>query len=726
MTAPTCPAGLNLENLRIQLTRQTALLTTGFGIAAIWTMLPEEPFPMTRASLPAALATLGVAVFLLLRVSPGGARHLLVWGLTGALVAAMALFETPWLPVLALTLPFISSLLVKGGGLLTTGVVASSTIYLHAMGARSYALPLLLIGLGFGTALAWAATGTLYTALEWAWTMQRRADDLLAVSRDRQGELNKALKSLQLSTSLLQHTQQELIVARRQAEEARRQKERFAASVSHELRTPLSIILGFSELIYVSPEIYGEMHWPPKLRQAVYQIYRNSRHLLELIDDLLDLSRLEIVGFTLDKEPTSIETLVREAAEIGRDFFQGRKVTLEVSIEEELPLLEVDRTRIRQVLLNLLNNAARHTQEGTVRVDARRADGEVIVAVSDTGPGIPPESRERIFDEFYQVDGSVHHKRGGFGLGLAICRRFMEAHGGRIWVESEEGRGSSFFLALPIPGHGVPISSLRVDRPLEPSHWHARPSLLVVDRDPTVATLLRRHLPRYDVISVEDADALRDAMALYHPQAVIHNVPPDSPSCREAIDHISVPVIECSLPSHAWIASEFGVSACLTKPITMQHLLQAIGRVGHVRDVLIVDDDRGFCQLVEQMLTASGRSFSVRHAYDGAEGLRAIEERRPDLVLLDLIMPDLDGFHVLESMRQEPELADLPVVLLTAAGHLDDVLERRGTYLAVRDAGGLSLATVLRCLRCIVDAFGSPERPGDAAPEGLSHDAQLT
>jgi signal transduction histidine kinase/CheY-like chemotaxis protein len=709
-------AEINLEDLRSQLAGRLAVALMVASLALLWVNWPQESFPFFGAIPLAALIGIGWGVRKLVNVRPALARHLLVWSLTAGLLAAMWLFSDPWLPFLGLPLTFVSALLVSGGQFATAGATAALAAWLARSGARPYPLLQLLVTQALAVALAWEAVRTLYTALGWAWTMQQRADHLLELSRDRQGELSNALKSVDLANTVLRRTQRELISARRQAEEARLMKEQFAANISHELRTPLNLILGFSEVMYLSPEIYGDLRWPATLRQDVYQIYRSSRHLLEMIDDVLDLSRFEIAGFTLNREPTPLEPLLHDAAELAQDLFRGRPVHLELEIGPDLPPPEIDRTRVRQVLLNLLNNAARFTEEGVVRVEARRADGEIVISVSDTGPGISVDELSHIFEEFYQVDRSLRRRHGGAGLGLAISKHFVEAHDGRIWAESQEGAGSTFYFALPIPGQYVPLSRLRVDRPLEPQESEVRPPILVIDPDPAVADLVRRHIEEYEVMQVEDVDRLADEVTLHHPQAVVWNVPPGNRANRAEIPALPAPCIECSLPSQAWLAGDLEVSACLTKPITAAQLLQQIKQLGHVQDVLVVDDDRGFCQLVERMLGTTGQPFNVRRAYDGREGLRAMRGRRPDLLLLDLIMPGADGFQVLDEMRQDSEIADVPVILLTATSYAEDALQQYSNQMVIHRPDGLYPAEVLSCLRAVVGVL-EPRYDERSVPE---------
>lgn len=718
MTTIEYGSDINLEELRGELVARLAVMTIIStylgGVVAMIPVLRKEPYPFTSLGLLVALLGLGISVRVLVSFSPGLARHLLVWGLTAALLMSMGLFSEPWLPFAGLMLTLVCAMLVSGSGFVTGVIVAAFAAWLVYSGVRAYPLVGLLSTLALSTVLAWLVVRTLYTALGWAWTMQQRADHLLELARDRQGELANVLKSLDMNNAILRRTQRELIAARKQAEEARVMKEQFAANVSHELRTPLNLILGFSEMMYLSPQVYMR-DWPPTLRRDVYQIYRSSRHLLEMIDDVLDLSRFEIAGFTLHKEMISLESLLRSAAEIAGDIFRGRPVRLEVEIAEDLPILDLDATRIRQVLLNLLSNAQRFTSEGVVQVTARVIDGEVVVSVSDTGTGIPADKLPHLFDEFYQVDRSLQRRHGGAGLGLAISKRFVEAHDGRIWAESEEGVGSTFSFALPIPGEHVSVSRLREGRPLESSP-EARPPILVVDPDPTVADLVARYIEEYHVIPVEQAGSLAEEIALYHPQAVVCNVPPGGTSGCGAIFSGSVPFFECSLPSRAWVADDLAVAACLTKPITAEELLREIERLEAVHDVLVVDDDRGFCQLVERILDSARRDFVVRRAYSGESGLQALKAQRPDLLLLDLIMPGIDGFQVLDEMRERHDLRGVPVVLLTATTLAEDALAQRPGQMLIYRPEGLRPVEALRCLRAVIGVL-EPHYDERSVPE---------
>jgi CheY-like chemotaxis protein len=325
--------------------------------------------------------------------------------------------------------------------------------------------------------------------------------------------------------------------------------------------------------------------------------------------------------------------------------------------------------------------------------------------VSDTGPGIPADKLVHVFNEFYQVDHSLHRQHGGAGLGLAISQHFVEAHDGRIWAESLEGVGSTFTFALPVPNQPMPVPRLHMTPLAEPS-CNGRPSpILVVDPDREMIELVRRHLDEHEVIQVENGVQLPKAITLHHPQAVIYNVLPGERAQVDDSPCDSVPIIECSLPSRAWGRDHLAITGYLNKPITAERLLEEIRRVGPVRDVLIVDDERGFCQLMERILRSSGDQFQVRQAYGGEKGLQALRMRRPDLLLLDLMMPDLDGLQVLEEMRRDPELANVPVVLLTGRSYWEDVLAQRSSQIVIHRPEGLRPPEVLRCLRAVVDVL---------------------
>lgn len=709
---------VNLDDLRNELTGRLTFLLIGASGLALWLTLARKPFPLAAFLMFAILLGLGLAAQAWAETRPVLARYALVWGQTGGLLLAMGLFPAVWLPFSGLLLIFANAVLVRAGDIITAGLIAVVAAGLVIQGGRAYPLLDLVLILAVGVVVVRLVVNTLYTTLQWTQNMQQRADQLLHEVRNHRAELSRALKSSEVANSLLRRTQRELIAARRQADEARRMKEQFAANISHELRTPLNLVLGFSEVMHLSPEVYDQANWSPTLRRDIYQIYRSSRHLVDMIDDILDLSRFETAEFVLNKELTPLGPLLEDTGAIAADLFRGRNIRFETDIAPDLPALEIDRTRIRQVLLNLLNNARRFTREGLVRLAARISDKEVRISVSDTGSGIPADKLPYVFNEFFQVDLSLRRSHQGAGLGLAISKRFVQMHGGSIWVESQEGAGSTFHFTLPILSSYLPAAAAGAIEPGPEEKPAAR--LLVVDPDPRVMALVRRHLNQaYEIIQVPRPGQLADAVDLHHPRAVVYNVPPGEQ--RQPLAHPSltmpVPVIECSLPSQAWLADHLAVVACLTKPILAENLRQTIAGLGPVSDILIVDDDRGFAQLVQRILETSGRSFNIRRAYDGEEGLLAMNIQPPDLVLLDLIMPGIDGFQVLDEMQRKPELGQVPVVLLTATSFAEDALSRGDNPVTVCRPGGLRPAEVLACMQAVIEVL-EPHYDEKSIPDG--------
>jgi signal transduction histidine kinase/CheY-like chemotaxis protein len=694
----------NLEDLRKQLTLRLVLLL--LATAQLIILFYDSPvsFPVGMVAFWFSLTALGVAVLWLRSDHHTLARQLLVWGSVAEVILAMWLFPQSWLPYVGVLLIFSNSLMVKWSEFATAVLVFLAAFLLHAYSpSHSYDMVPLLGMLVLAVAIAALAVRTLYTTLDWVWQMNEQSKDLLMTTRNQQVELRSLVKSLRIVNDIRERTEQELMIAHKEAQKARQLKEQFAANISHELRTPLSIILGFSEVMYLSPEVYGPEPLPPTLMRDVAQIYRNSRHLLDMIDDILDLSRFEMVGFTLKKESTNLTNLINEATTIvGNLFEKSEDVALVVNVAPDLPLIDIDQTRIRQVLLNLLNNAHRFTDVGSVTLSAAQKDNDILVQVKDTGPGISEEDAAAVFTEFYQVDYSLSRSHGGAGLGLAICQRFVEAHDGHIWVESEEGFGSTFFFTLPVDLRQVDHTSLYRSPAPEPQTKPIQPCLLLVESDQQVSSLVARHLDEYEVVVVEDTAELPAQAELRHPLAVVYNVQPGQQADSAACAGITAPIVECSLPSQAWMASSLGAVASLTKPINFEKLHEYIAQLAPIQHVLIIDDNPGVCQLVKRQLEGENGRYDIQIAYEGRTGLNAMQQQRPDLIILDLMMPEVDGFEVMEAMQTDPELSDVPIILLTATTYIEDTLAQYGNQVKIVQATPWHPAETLRFLKSVL------------------------
>lgn len=654
-----------LEDIRSRLVWRLSILLTGFGIVATWYVLVRRDLPFAAAGIPLCFVVFSRIVQIILNKNPALSRYIFVWGMAAHLTAVLLVFNDPLLPYVAVPTIFISAMLIRNGGLLSTMFFVAAAALLNLAGIRSYPLFELTVVLTLAASASWVSAYTLYSVVHWYSTARLHSQQLLETTRNHRAELTQALKSLQLAYETQKHIQLELVWARKHAEDAQRLKEQFAANISHELWTPLNLILGFSEVMYLSPEVYGDMTWAPGLRRDIYQIYRNSQHLLGLIGDILDLSRFEMTGFNIAPEPTSLVPFLKDTLEIVANSIQGRALRCELSIQDDLPIIEIDCTRIRQVILNLLNNACRFAEAGVIELAAQWTEQEVVISVRDTGPGIPADKLPHLFDEFYQANPSLTRTRGGAGLGLAISKRFVEAHGGRIWAESEEGVGTCLSFSLPVIErlHEVqhPHSG---DPPTSPSASHQ--CVLVLGADSGIIPPLERCLKHCEVIQVSDSRDLLDMILIYHPKMIIYNRRPGQPpSASQTLVDTGVPIIECMLPTNADTPQEFSVHAYLTQPINSQTLFDEIDRIGGAHNVLIAFADRSFALLIERMLEAGDTGFEIHRVYDYEDGRVALQVHCPDLVMLDTIAPQTDGRRFLEYMRTHPDFESLPVMVLT-------------------------------------------------------------
>ncbi len=704
----------SLDELRRSLTWHTALVLIGVGILGAWYLSVRREIPLTGAGLLCLVALLGRAILVVADKRSTLARYILVWGVVALLATGMIVFSDPWVPALGVLIIYTSAVLINHSGVLIAIGLTGLATGLNLTASRGYPLLELAVLLSLSAVLSWLSARTLFTAIHWYRAMEARSVQLLEATRDHRAELSQALKSLESAYETQKRIQLDLIWARREAEDARRLKEQFAANISHELRTPLNLILGFSEVMYLSPEVYGDMDWPPILRRDVHQVYRSSQHLLALIDDVLDLSRIDMIGFNLNVESVELGPLLHDTLDTAQGLVRGRPLELMLTLPLDLPTVEIDRTRIRQVILNLLSNACSFTKTGRIELSACYVNYEIHISVRDTGTGIPKDKLPYLFDEFYQVDHSLQRRHGGSGLGLAISKRFVEAHGGRIWVQSEEGVGSQFTFTLPILGrYLLELQTERTDAPLVSSE-RTRPNLLAVETDATALSMLRRYIKDCDVIPVPNPHKLHEMSLKYNPRAIIHNVKPERSSAMVRLN-ATVPIIECSLPSLAWSAEDLKIAGFMNKPITAQALLDEIERIGNVSDVLIIDDDRGFALLVERFLQTCSRPFKVRRAYDGVQGFAAIQQQRPDLVLLDLIMPGLDGLGMLSQVHADPDLTNIPIIILTSGSPTGEM--QQASHLIVYYQEGLFPTEILNCVNGIIHSLKPRHISSRATPD---------
>ena len=297
-----------------------------------------------------------------------------------------------------------------------------------------------ILGSLFSGAFGWGVSSNLTSALVSASYHYRQARELLEETRGHRAEISRMLKDQSQTNYQLERLNSMLYEARRRAEEARDDRDRFVMAVSHELRNPLNLILGFSDLMVNSPDTYApRAQWPQGLYEDALEVYRSSTHLMGLINDILDLGKIDAHQMSVFRERADLGQVIREVVQMAGSAFRQKELWLKLDLASDLPPAFVDTTRLRQVLLNLLNNSLRFTEQGGVTIQVEPVDGHLQVLVEDTGSGIAAQDLPKVFDEFRQVGQDSWRRREGAGLGLAISRRFVELMGGEMWVESELG-----------------------------------------------------------------------------------------------------------------------------------------------------------------------------------------------------------------------------------------------------------------------------------------------
>jgi len=562
------------------------------------------------------------------------------------------------------------------------GEIALASVRLLQAGsevARSQA-GFMLLAVCLVVALLQAVSGSARHVAQWAWRYYKDAQASLVEARNRKVELEQALDDLQHANRQIALSNERIAALRQIAEEARRSKETFVARVSHEFRTPLNIIIGMINLMVETPEIY-EGEFPPRALEHLRIVYRNCQHLASMINDVLDLSRADAGRITLHREQVDLAEVIDTSLNVVRPLIEDKGLSWKVELPADLPRVYCDRVRIRQVILNLLSNAARFTERGGIAVHVTHNDGYITIRVSDTGPGISPEDVGRIFEPFYQAS-DIWLTREGSGLGLSISKKFVELHGGRMWVESALGSGTTFFVELPVaepPPHIVrPAGWIKEEwpwierrsRPDLPASLF-KPRVLICDETGDLCPALRRCSDEVEFVEMTDLRAVSGALEDGTISAVIINaVTPERvwPALEEVRKTVAdIPIIGCAYLPRRERALAAGAVDYLIKPLTGSDLGEVLARLDRpIRRVLIVDDDHDTCELLAFFVHTYDATIEITVVENGAQALAAMRARPPDVVLLDVVMPELDGWHVLEMRNRDAALQDIPVIIISA------------------------------------------------------------
>ncbi len=518
--------------------------------------------------------------------------------------------------------------------------------------------PLYSLDLGlddFAELLIFAAMAVLVSSLT---TAQKRAEE-----------------SLRAANEQLAHAVAEAERAREAADAANHTKSAFLANMSHELRTPMNAIIGYSEMLLEEVEDVGQKEFAPDLQK----IRAAGKHLLALINDVLDLSKIEAGKMTLFVEPFDVVTVIREVAATVQPLVEKHGNVLEVACADRCGTMRADLTKVRQTLFNLLSNASKFTEKGTIRLEVARhpADGgdRLTFRVVDSGIGMTPEQLAKLFQPFTQADASTTRAYGGTGLGLAISRRFCRMMGGDISVTSTPGRGSTFTVTLPAEVDATAAEEPAAAAPAPPVPAGAA-TILVIDDDPTVRDLMQRFLGK-EGFAVRTAASGPEGLTLareLRPTGITLDVMMPGMDGWAVLTALkadpgtaTIPVIMVTVLDNKEMGFALGAVDYLTKPVDRGRLLALVRQfrpAASTAPVLVVDDDPAMRELIRRALERDG--LAVVEAEHGRAALAQVARQRPAVILLDLTMPEMDGFEFLETLRRSPEGRAIPVVIVTA------------------------------------------------------------
>jgi signal transduction histidine kinase/DNA-binding response OmpR family regulator len=695
----------------------TILLVTTLALVWAWTSFVGmfDPDRTPQGYLVLALTSVGsFAVYILARRRLHLAVSLYLLTLLVAIQIVVSAYADASLLTLYLLVVLVAAPLTAPRGLgVTTLLVLAVMVATGAQRGTQVAelvIPVMLTALTGLT--AWLSTRRLFTALGWALTMTDKAMGSAEEARDHRLELQRVLHSLDLALSRLERNNRALAFAQEAAEQAYRFKSEFVANVSHELRTPLNLIVGFSEMMTTAPESYGGKPLPSEYRGDMLAIYRSSRHLLDLINDVLDLSQIEAGRMVIHKERVILVDVIREAADIVRGLAEARRLQLIVDEPPAALVIDLDRVRTRQVLLNLLTNAMRYTEQGWVRIDTEIAGDAVTIRVADSGRGIAPDKLQRAFEAFDRLDEEdLTH---GSGLGLAVSKKFVELHEGRMWIASTPGQGTCVGFTLPLPSQTerLPLGALRLSAMTAPDR--VRPSVLVIHDDLRTVALLRRYIEGYDFVLAENAAQMQARLAEQAPDAILVE-PRTGAWWRDLVAATgeNIPVVVAPLPGAHHASAVLGATDFLPKPVTRDDLAFVLERLHcQPRTALVIDDDPHIVRLIGRMLRSLAPEVHTLEAFDGAAGLVIAQTHTPDVIFVDLNMPGMSGQQFIEAVNADPALAGAPIVVVSVRSTEQESAPIQGEV-HIQRGQGFALSELLALLETTLTGL---TRPGAVSP----------
>ena len=500
---------------------------------------------------------------------------------------------------------------------------------------------------------------------------------------------------------------EELSNKNQEVEKAYKVKSDFLSSMSHELRTPLNSIIGFSSVL-LGPS--GDPLTDDQ-RMALEKVLKNGRHLLQLINDILDISKLESGRMTISVETEDVSTILSNCILIVEPLIQSKRLSVTQDIQPNLPPLSTDIVKVRQIIVNLLSNASKFTEKGGISIKVDQHEGGMVsFAVKDSGIGIAPKDYGRVFEEFQQVDSSNTRKYKGTGLGLPIARKLARMLGGDLTVESELGKGSTFTLTIParvpqklLDAQQTPMPQPKLPEPAPqpkaPVVTQALPppapgqvQILSIDDDPDVIEILRKYLvpEGYSIVGALSGDEGIEMALTMNPAIITLDIMMPKKDGWQVLRELKqnpqtrdIPVLIHSIVDNKPLAISLGAVDVMTKPTDPKRLLSLVSKYYHSGDqfILLVDDNLDFALACKDLLKRDG--LVVKIATRGEEALKMIQESVPSLILLDLVMPGMDGFRVVKELQRKAEWKKIPIVVLTGKPLTDE--DRKELYPYVAD-----------------------------------------
>ena len=498
----------------------------------------------------------------------------------------------------------------------------------------------------------------------------------------------KIINWVGINTNIADRVQAEIALqeAKDSAEYANRAKSEFLATMSHELRTPLNAVIGFSEIL--RDEILGDIN--DEQKELVLDIHTSGNHLLAMINDILDLSKIEAGKMDLQLEQFSVQEAVTEVNTIINALANQKQIQLTLELNQDV-LIEADKIKFKQILYNLLSNAVKFTDEGgKVTTKFEVSSSALLGSVTDTGVGISPQDRAKLFQPFTQLDASSTRAHSGTGLGLALTNRLIQLHGGKIWVDSEIDEGSTFSFTFPLhqQEQQVEVAAPDASDSETTDASGGNLTILVAEDNQQAAQLLGIYLTEagYEVEYAADGEEAIAKAAEIQPFAITLDILLPKKDGWQVLREMktkpnlqSIPVIIVSVTEERQLAFGLGAVDHLVKPIDKETLLASLqslklpSRDGAPR-ILVVDDDPQTVRLLSTVLTNDG--YEVLKVYGGSEAIETAISQSPDLIILDMMMPQVDGFQVVRHLTGDPRTCDIPIIICTALDLTDEDRDR--------------------------------------------------